>query len=278
MQGQGVDWTLHRHAVMWPGCGRMPAQPMPGWFRQPTRQPAPAQPVLPSDPHLDDWLPAGRPGWYPARCRLRPRHSHGSRSTTQTGPAPCAASTPSTSCATNGWKKPMPPATTVTWPRSTCPAGRATTPFRRSTGQDCYAQPAHPAQGGRVTAPSALSHGIPRQPYPPHLPSSSRLSCNRSDIHAMTAPAHPSPSCHRCQPQPQRLPGARCPRASQLVRQPQAHRRQLEVQKPSGFGPAGELIPAAGPFTHHRHNTVFRALDAEAVNLAGGLAGEPTSP
>ena len=48
--------------------------------------------------------------------------------------------------------------------------------------------------------------------------------------------------------------------------------------KAIGFGPAGELIPGGGPFTH-RHNTVFRSLDAEAVN-AGlvGLAGEPTSP
>ena len=48
--------------------------------------------------------------------------------------------------------------------------------------------------------------------------------------------------------------------------------------KAIGFGPAGELIPGGGPFTH-RHNTVFRALDAETVN-AGlvGLAGEPTSP
>ena len=48
--------------------------------------------------------------------------------------------------------------------------------------------------------------------------------------------------------------------------------------KAIGFGPAGELIPGGGPFTH-RHNTVFRSLDAEVVN-AGlvGLAGEPTSP
>lgn len=48
--------------------------------------------------------------------------------------------------------------------------------------------------------------------------------------------------------------------------------------KAIGFGPAGELIPGGGPFTH-RHNTVFRALDADTVT-AGlvGLAGEPTSP
>ena len=39
--------------------------------------------------------------------------------------------------------------------------------------------------------------------------------------------------------------------------------------KAIGFGPAGELIPGGGPFTH-RHNTVFRALDAEAVTA--GLA------
>lgn len=39
--------------------------------------------------------------------------------------------------------------------------------------------------------------------------------------------------------------------------------------KAIGFGPAGELIPGGGPYTH-RHNTVFGALDAEAVNA--GLA------
>ena len=39
--------------------------------------------------------------------------------------------------------------------------------------------------------------------------------------------------------------------------------------KAIGFGPAGELIPGGGPFTH-RHNTVFRALDAEVVTA--GLA------
>ena len=39
--------------------------------------------------------------------------------------------------------------------------------------------------------------------------------------------------------------------------------------KAIGFGPAGELIPGGGPFTH-RHNTVFRSLDAEVVTA--GLA------
>ena len=40
--------------------------------------------------------------------------------------------------------------------------------------------------------------------------------------------------------------------------------------KAIGFGPAGELIPGGGPFTH-RHNTVFGALDAEVVTA--GLVG-----
>lgn len=39
--------------------------------------------------------------------------------------------------------------------------------------------------------------------------------------------------------------------------------------KAIGQGPGGELIPGGGPLTH-RHNTVFDALDAVAVNA--GLA------
>ena len=35
--------------------------------------------------------------------------------------------------------------------------------------------------------------------------------------------------------------------------------------KAIGHGPHGELIPGGGPLTH-RHNTVFEALDAVAVN------------
>ena len=40
--------------------------------------------------------------------------------------------------------------------------------------------------------------------------------------------------------------------------------------KAIGFGPDGDLIPGGGPVTH-RHNTVFRALDAEV--MTAGLAG-----
>lgn len=43
--------------------------------------------------------------------------------------------------------------------------------------------------------------------------------------------------------------------------------------KAIGHGLHAELIPGGGPLTH-RHNTVFEALDAEAVNagLVGGGA------
>ena len=40
--------------------------------------------------------------------------------------------------------------------------------------------------------------------------------------------------------------------------------------KAIGFGPAGELIPGGGPFTH-RHNTGFRGPDAGTGNA--GLVG-----
>lgn len=43
--------------------------------------------------------------------------------------------------------------------------------------------------------------------------------------------------------------------------------------KAIGHGPGGELMPGGGPLTH-RHNTVFDALDAAAVNAA--LAGTTT--
>ena len=45
--------------------------------------------------------------------------------------------------------------------------------------------------------------------------------------------------------------------------------------KAIGHGPGGELIPGGGPFTH-RHNTVFDAPDAAAVNaeLLGNGGGE----